>query len=345
MRRVRALARRFAFAHVGGTALVLIYHRVADLESDPQLLAVSRANFESQMALLADRYHPQSLSDLAEGLRANRVRDRAVVVTFDDGYADNLTNAAPVLDAHGIPATVFVSSGFLGGHREFWWDELEALVLQSEQLPERIAIELAGAPGLEVCIESDAGQSGETPTDRDWNVLAPDTLPRHGLYRTLHAFLRPLSVRDRAAALEQLRDQLRATHLPRSTHRQLTTEQVAELDAYDTIEVGAHTVNHALLSALDLAEQGDEIIDDRDALAAICRRQIRAFSYPYGAVEDYTSETVALVRAAGFDAACSNHVGVVKPWTDPLRIPRLVVRDWTRERFERELVSWYDDPR
>jgi peptidoglycan/xylan/chitin deacetylase (PgdA/CDA1 family) len=93
MRGLRATVRDFAYRHVGGTALVLAYHRVADLERDPQLLAVSPANFEAQVKMLSEECRVVSLEDLLEALRRRTVPDRAIVLTFDDGYADNLTTA------------------------------------------------------------------------------------------------------------------------------------------------------------------------------------------------------------------------------------------------------------
>ena len=93
MTALRARVREFAYRHVGGTALILIYHRVADLERDPQLLAVGPANFEAQMEILARKYPVIPLEDLIAGLNRRAVPDGAVVVTFDDGYADNLTTA------------------------------------------------------------------------------------------------------------------------------------------------------------------------------------------------------------------------------------------------------------
>jgi len=314
MSQLRARVRSFAFAHVGGTALVLIYHRVTDLATDPQLLAVSPANFDAQMRLLARDYHPISLAELVDGLKHRRVRDRSVVVTFDDGYADNLLEAAPILEKHGVPATVFVCSGYLGGTREFWWDELERVLLRP-----------------------DAGNT--------WNVLEPDALPIHAEYREAAARLRSLSPVDREAGLQTLRELAGLDATPRPTHRQLTAEQVAELDAHPGIDVGAHTVNHAVLSARPVDEQRVEIESDRDELARLCGHPIPTFSYPYGSLEDYSAETVELVSAAGFDGACSNHTGVVKPWTDRFRIPRVIVRDWDAPRFSAEIAGWFDDPR
>ena len=124
--------------------LILMYHRVAELEIDPWSLSVTPQNFGEHLEVLQKHYHPLSLQQLVEALRGNKRPDRAVVVTFDDGYADNFYNAKPLLEKYNIPATFFISTGFIGQNREFWWDELERLLLQPRKLPEKLSLNIDG---------------------------------------------------------------------------------------------------------------------------------------------------------------------------------------------------------
>ena len=97
--------------------LILLYHRVANAELGPHSnvsgLSVTPEHFEQQLAVLRRRFAPLRLRDLLES--PPRFRHPAVAVTFDDGYADNLHAALPLLERFGIPATFFVTSGMLGG--------------------------------------------------------------------------------------------------------------------------------------------------------------------------------------------------------------------------------------
>ena len=139
----RRLLRRARSFLIGG-AVILLYHRVYDADFDPWLLSVSPKNFDDQMAHLRRHYALLSLPELRQTLAAGRVPRAAVAVTFDDGYGDNLRNAKPILERHRVPATVFVTSGYVGAQREFWWDELERVVLHAPRVPEQLAVTYPG---------------------------------------------------------------------------------------------------------------------------------------------------------------------------------------------------------
>ncbi len=347
MKTPRRLLRDFAVRHVGGTAVVLVYHRVAELERDPHLLAVTPRNFESHMRMLSESFEVISLADLLTGLRRRRIPKRSVVVTFDDGYADNLTTAEPILVERGVPATVFVSSGHVRAGRMFWWDELERLILSPGVLPERIVIDLPSARFSTVLEDSLSYSQHDAASDRTWNMLAAPTNARQRLYSELCEFILPLSAEEREDALARLRSACGASDLSAespasSSCRPLSAEEVAELDSSPCVEVGAHTVNHTVLASRTIDEQRREILEDRDALAAICGRPMRVFSYPYGSLDDYSDDTVTIAREAGFDGACSNHLGMVKQWTDRYRLPRDVVHDCSAERLAEQIEVWLD---
>jgi len=339
---MRRHVRDFGVRHIGGTALVLIYHRVAELERDPQLLAVTPEHFDEQMRMLAQSHNVIPLTDLLDTLRSRRVPDRAVAVTFDDGYADNLTTAEPILASHGIPATVFVSSGYVLDPREYWWDELERILLGPGTLPELIELRVDGAEFTVRLEDFTAYPQDAADQHQGWTVLDSPTTMRQRAYLDLCGFVRPLATDARNEVLRQLRTAAGTELVVRPTHRPLTDRETRELDSRSLVEVGAHTANHPVLAQRTPNEQRGEILTDRDSLATICARSMRTFSYPYGGLTDYTDETVEIVRDAGFVGACSNHPGIVKPWTDAYRLPRNLVRDWGAQELSARLKRWFD---
>jgi peptidoglycan/xylan/chitin deacetylase (PgdA/CDA1 family) len=118
-------------APLRGDAAILLYHRVADLRSDLWKLAVAPERFSEHLELMRGAFNVITLRELVESLRTGTLAPRSLVITFDDGYRDNLHTAKPLLERHGLPATVFVVAGYVDSKREFWWDELEQL-LQAE---------------------------------------------------------------------------------------------------------------------------------------------------------------------------------------------------------------------
>ena len=128
------------------SGLVLLYHRVGGAGPDPHRINVGLAAFEQQMAWLASDCAVLPLRELVEGAHHGTLPDRAVALTFDDGYLDTLTNAMPILSRHGLPATCFVATEGLDGSHVFWWDRLAVLLLGDGARPDELVLELAWWP-------------------------------------------------------------------------------------------------------------------------------------------------------------------------------------------------------
>jgi len=324
--------------------IVLLYHRVADSETDPQLLSVRIQRFADQMNYLSQRYEVVSLHELIHRKATHSSSEVPLVaVTFDDGYADNLINAKPILESMKIPATVFVTSGYLDGIREFWWDALESVFLRPSALPNvlRLAID---SHLFEWDLAADAVY---LPThfeiNKNWNVLCPeDPTIRHRIYRSLCTMLRPLAEELRQEALRTIDAWAGARREIDIAHRVLTREEVRALASGPWIEVGAHTESHPVLAQMPARSQSVEIAQSKKRLEGILERSVKTFAYPYGTRADYTQGTVTLVREHGFDLACANYPEKVTRTTDIFQLPRFVVRDWCQDRFGKALESWWE---
>jgi len=103
-------------------ATIIMYHRINDL--DDNTMTVDTAMFSRQIEFLKNKYRVISLNQLLkEILEHEKIRSKSVVITFDDGYKDNFTNAFPILKRYNIPAIFFVTTSFIGTDRKFPWDE------------------------------------------------------------------------------------------------------------------------------------------------------------------------------------------------------------------------------
>jgi peptidoglycan/xylan/chitin deacetylase (PgdA/CDA1 family) len=123
-----------------------MYHAVAEGCTDPWSLCVSPQRFARQLEVLRKHAQPTRLQQLVAAFHGGEISRRAVIVTFDDGYADNLFSAKPLLESFDIPATVFLTAGYIGDSREFWWDELDKLLLQPGTIPKILRLSVNGIP-------------------------------------------------------------------------------------------------------------------------------------------------------------------------------------------------------
>jgi peptidoglycan/xylan/chitin deacetylase (PgdA/CDA1 family) len=315
-------------------ALILLYHRVHEPELDPQLLSVSRRNFEEHLKVLR-QFCTVTLDSL---LTAGPSRGFRIALTFDDGYADNLWNAKPLLEEYAVPATVFVSVGHVLSQRPYWWDELQDLLLQPAPLPKTLSVAIGSKRRQWILGDSDAQQGG-CPRNPEWNVLSTsDPSPRHAVYRELCAEIKVLPLRQQEAVLNEIRS---ATPLNADRKSEACSpEEIRRLREPGLIDIGAHTCTHPMLSQLPVDQQQQEISRSKELLEEIVGNPIEAFSYPYGGRSDYSQETVDCVRRSGFRLACSNFEGHVRRSNDSYQLPRYLVRNWDGDTFARRLEKW-----
>ena len=253
------------------------------------------------------------LSELIAAAREGTLPPRAVAVTFDDGYADNLHEARPLLERYNVPATFFLAAAYLERTREFWWDELERV------LP------AAGDPGY----------------DPRWTIeRGDDPTPAHRTYRKLCTRLRTLAGEEREAALQQAVSHIGGDAPPRTSHRVLQCSEVRELMAPGLFEIGAHSATHPALSALPPARQQEEIAACKRMLERVTATSVDTFAYPFGTRDDYDGTTMRLVREAGFTAAFSARPGAIGRNADHRQLPRVVVRNWSGVTFAERIEAW-----
>ena len=229
-------------AEAGARAVILLYHRVADLSADPWGLAVAPRHFAEQLAVLREHGRVLGLRQLATALQDGTIPHRSVAVTFDDGYADNLHAAKLLLERHGIPATVFVTTGTLESEREFWWDDLERALLQPARLPTTLSLRIGGATHCWALGEGADVDVSADPAHRHWRAW-DDSAPtaRHRVYRSVYQLLYSLPEGERREAQDEILAWAGVPSVPaRASHRALVRQELIDLAAGELIDVGAH---------------------------------------------------------------------------------------------------------
>ena len=320
--------------------MILLYHRVASLDLDPWRLAVSPRHFAEHLEVLRRHRRPVSLADLCARV-AGRGSTRALVaVTVDDGYADNVDAALPLLERHDVPATFFVVSGGLGDGREFWWDALERLVLGAGRLPAELTLRIDDTAHRWLLAEDAEWSPARRDDHRGWRAWTGEApTRRHALYRALHAQLAPLDPVARDDTLDHLHVWAGVDTRARPTHRRLDPGEVQRLATPHLADIGAHSVTHARLSSLSADVQATEIDGGRHQLEELTGRPVLDFAYPFGKAGDFTAETVRLVREAGFRSACGNTIGPVTREIPPFALPRIHMDDCDGDELARRLAA------
>lgn len=298
-------------------ALVLTYHRVA-AGRDPLQQCVHPDRFGEQLDALARVAEIVPLSDLDRPSAGRRV-----ALTFDDGYRDNATEAAPRLRAAAAPATFFVPARILGDPGEFWWDRLEHAHLDREPTVPFVTVEIGGKD-LRVDVRSPAGVSRSL--------------------KALNRRLRPLPLAQIEPVVAEVEAQLGAGDGPCTAHSLLSTADVAGLAADPLFEIGGHGSTHTMLAALPRTEQRHEIEGSRTALEAATGGSVTSFAYPYGTPESFDIATAKLVRAAGYERACSNIGGAVSAGRRRYDLARHMVYDWPGAELAQRVRAWFESP-
>ncbi len=311
--------------------LVLAFHRVVPNgeETLRPSLAVSENSFREIVKLVRRKFFVLSPAEIGDFLRGDlRPSSDAVLFTFDDGYADNWYQAAPVLNEAGIKAAFFITTGFVAGTHPLWWDVLLASVQQAalEKVAELPKIE------EEARFATIAEEIASLPTER--RLVEANRLI--SVLKNTNSVRRLALVRKFAEAWNG-EDALKKLALPKA----LTWRQV-ELLHRQGHEIGAHTVSHADLGMLSSEKIREEITQSVLALERVTKARVRMFAYPSGMPSPQTKreELNAILSELGIEAAFCTNEGWNEPGTDPLLLSRVNMTDLTltdsRGRFSED---------
>jgi len=288
---------------VRGRLSILIFHRV--LAAKDQLIPDSPdvVEFEQQMKWVRRWFNVLPLATAVEQLFEGSIPSRAMAITFDDGYADNLEVAAPLLARLGLHATFFVTTGYLGG--TCMWNDR---VIEAIRSTRRRSIELAGLPAL--------------PLDT--------LLARRDAVARILPVIKHREQQERQAIVDAIDEQL---EVDPARGLMMSEAQVHRLHGLG-MEIGAHTVSHPILSTLPAQAAFAEMQQSKASLEAIIRAPVRLFAYPNGVPQqDYGGEHVKMARDCGFSAAVSTAKGAANRATDRLQLPRFTPWDRAQWKF------------
>ena len=299
---------------------ILMYHRVADESFDPWGLAVSPDNFADQIDWIARNRTVLPLAEFARLHELGSLPRNADAVTFDDGYLCNKDVAAPLLERLKIPSTIFLPVELIERGREFWWDEIQRIVL--------------GHEGEHLRLHGHRIRVGpKQPGDSDWVPAQPPGTPRQLAYHRLWSLLYERPHGELESGMAELRRQSHSPDKPRASHRPMKAAELGTIGS-GLVDFGSHSLKHASLPLLDRQAKSREIFDSFARCAALTGKQPASFAYPYG---DVDAESMQLVAEAGYQCACRADGWFVSRRTSRFALPRIFVGNWSSARLAKQL--------
>ena len=294
---------------------ILIYHRVLEEPDDMHPWEIDKKTFSWQMALIAKYFNVMAFDEAIERMYSDTLPPRAMCITFDDGYADNFTNALPILLKNKLSAIFFIASGYLNGGR-MWNDS----VIESLRVMQANRLNLT-----EIGLDTYDISSPQKKTDVAITIIQK---------------LKHLQPNIRSEYSDYIVS-LVNNKLP--DNLMLSSQQLIELHE-SGMEIGGHTVTHPILAALELDAVKQEVCDNKSALEQMLNTKLRYFAYPNGKPEqDYLIEQIQVIQNCGYEAAVSTLPGVSTAYNDRFQLARFAPWDRNPMKFMLRIVMEYLD--
>lgn len=238
---------------------------------------------------------------LDEGIR--RIADPAsrnfVVLTFDDGYRNNLTHALPVLEELGAPFTVYVNSNMVNGKGDVWWLGLRDLLLEQDWVEiEPMCLSCSTASFEEKC---------------NALLLITDWVHR--------------DVENNAKELQRILSRYRIDIESIARKEALDLEELKRLSRHELVTIGGHAETHLPLNSLKEADVFAEMVRNKQMLENVIQREVRHFAYPFGERNTASNREAGIAESVGFETAVTTRIGNLfrEHASSPFLLPRLTV--------------------
>jgi len=320
----------------GNHAVVLMYHRVANIFIDPWQLAVSTDNFTNQLKVLKNEFNVIPLKDLVGQVANGRVQNKSISITFDDGYGDNYLNAYPLLKQYECPATFFIPTGFINQQTLFWWDVITQIFLSTYRLPEFLQI------GKLYFKLDNNGQitNDEFNHHQRWKWPAPVPTQRCQIYLAVWEYVRPLNDDEIKTFISYLINWSQVDLHSDKESVPMNEQQLSALSSSALISLGSHTINHPALGSHLRPVQQVQLVDSRDRLLKSFRNYFNAVAYPYG---NYNEATLDIMQNENFNAGFTTEEARINGTSDIYQLGRCQVKNWTGDDFKKHLNKWINN--
>jgi peptidoglycan/xylan/chitin deacetylase (PgdA/CDA1 family) len=313
-----------------------MYHRIADLETDPWQLGVNHENFEEQLEALKSKFHVVSVSELDRQLSERKIVNNSIALTFDDTYTDNYSLAFPLLKKYELPATFFVPTDYLGKRKEFWWDELEEIILRSAELPGKISITIGGN-NFDYVLADTVLTKDMQDRQKWWVYYDPPVTERCDLFYSIWQLLKPMNLSEIEPVVAEVKRWANYQQPQVEGNWAMTPNQLKEIVDHPLFEIGIHTATHAALEFHSRDVQKNEILDCKNYLENFANKAITTIAYPYGS---YNEITLEVSGQQNISLAFTTQEEKVNLDSNRLALGRFQATNQNGKEFEKQLKEW-----
>lgn len=262
------------------------YHRIGDKENTPfdrAIFSCTLEAFEQQIVVLKKHFKIINTVELTKLIeRGEIVSERFAVITFDDGYLDNYTEALPILKKHSVTAVFYLTTTFLDSNQITWWDEISYLLRKS------------------------SGKVYQLPNSASEYILERNNIDN--VIRKIMADIKQSKNLSIATALDDIRMKfpLAKVELSAENYQLFMNWTHAKELLRQGMEIGSHTLTHPILSQLDTEQHKKEIVDSKVILEERLKCNINSIAYPVGRNYCYNEQTLEFAAAAGYQIGFNN---------------------------------------
>jgi len=277
----------------GDFSSILMYHGFSQSSENKGLTNFEGKHinidiFEEHLKLFAKYCTPISLDDL---ILKDKLPSNPIVLTFDDGYKNNYTYAFPLLMKYKVPATIFVTTGFVDHTNYMWTDRLEFIIDNTH------------SKHIDILWENSRLTFELSTYEQKIKTIS-----------SIKNYLKTLSESKKLSFLDKLQEDLEIEYdwdkIP-SLLLPLTWDEIREMRECGLISIGSHTVTHSILSRCTYEEQQKELMLSRQRITEELKEDCILFAYPNGQIIDYNQETMKLLRELGYLGAVTTVVGYI----------------------------------
>lgn len=306
---------------LSGDITIFCYHKVTNLKANELIgtpdedLAINTDVFEKHIKYIKDNFKIIDSYDLLNFEKISNIKKKKIVITFDDGYLDNLENALPILKKYDAKATIFITTNFINDNETPWWDRLWKIL----------------------DLKNNFSFNGKK------FLLLHENNNRKKLFEYLKSKFFLLKKDNQVDLFNKilLENNIQLTNDKKRNF--LNQEDIKKISLEKLIRIGSHTHNHQNLNILNKDEKIKEILISKKILENITKKEIDLFAYPYGVKNAYHKNDSKILKDNNFKLAFTTRFDNYKIQShSPYSIPRMGLGNNNDDKSIRDKVYGLD---